>query len=147
VNSPQPGDGMSMIVKTVCGWVKGFILLYGIHIILYGRETPGGGFAGGVIAASSFVLITLAEGEQAAKKTFQQKTAAAFTSLGALLFWLMAVLGIVVTGVFFANFRDHFIDVCEVGIGLLVCSSLYLILTALHARTPLERAETKGDPP
>ena len=93
-----------MIVKTVCGWVKGFILVYGIHIILYGHLTPGGGFAGGVIAASAFVLIMLAEGEQAAAETFSRRAASTWDSLGVLLFWLMAVLGIIVAGIFFVNF-------------------------------------------
>ena len=132
MSQPQDSQGMSLIVKTVCDWVKGFILLYGIHVILYGHLTPGGGFAGGVIAASAFVLIMLAEGEQAAANTFSQKIASTWRSLGVLLFWLMAVLGIVVTGTFFVNFWPGFIEATEVGIGLLVCCSLYLILMSLH---------------
>ena len=28
------GTGMSPIVKTVCSWVSGFILLYGIQVVL-----------------------------------------------------------------------------------------------------------------
>ncbi len=75
-----------MIVKTVCGWLKGFILLYGIHVILYGHLTPGGGFAGGVIAAAAFVLILLAEGEQAALQCFSRKAASTWDSVGVLVF-------------------------------------------------------------
>ena len=78
----QADDGMSLIVQTVSNWLKGFILLYGIHIILYGHLTPGGGFAGGVIAASAFVLITLAEGRREGRKTFPPKAAATGDSLG-----------------------------------------------------------------
>ncbi len=74
MNEPRESAGMSMIVKTVCGWIKGFILLYGIHVILYGHLTPGGGFAGGVIAAAAFVLIMLAEGEAVSdSKAFRGK--------------------------------------------------------------------------
>ena len=147
MNDSRASAGMSMIVKTVCGWVKGFILLYGIHIILYGHLTPGGGFAGGVIAASAFVLIMLAEGEQAAVKTFSQQAAATWDSLGVLLFWLMAMLGIVVAGVFFNNFWAGMIEACEVGIGLLVCSSLYLILTVLQTLPATSRPDEKGGTP
>ena len=50
MNQPRSRDGMSLIVRTICRWLKGFILLYGIHIILYGHLTPGGGFAGGIDA-------------------------------------------------------------------------------------------------
>jgi multicomponent Na+:H+ antiporter subunit B len=145
MNNPRDNDGMSMIVKTVCGWVKGFILVYGIHVMLYGHLTPGGGFAGGVIAASAFVLIALAEGEQAAEDTFSQRAASTCSSLGVLLFWLMAVLGIIVAGIFFANFWPGMIEACEVGIGLLVCSSLYAILTALGSLPATWDPDHKGD--
>lgn len=136
---------MSTIVKTVCGWVSGFILLYGIHIILYGHLTPGGGFAGGVIAAAAFVLILLANGEAAASKIFSRKAASTWDSLGVLLFWLMAVLGIAVGSLFFVNFwitpesaqwtlfSSGIIPPCNIGIGLKVCSSLYLVVVVLTA--------------
>ena len=145
MSGPQDSQGMSMIVKTVCGWVKGFILLYGIHIILYGHLTPGGGFAGGVVAAAAFVLIMLAEGEEAAVKTFSRKATTTWDSLGVLLFWLMAMLGIAAAGIFFVNFRttpesarltlfsSGIIPFCNIGIGLKVCSSLYLVALVLTA--------------
>jgi multisubunit Na+/H+ antiporter MnhB subunit len=49
--------GMTVIVKTISSWVKVLIFLFGIYIILFGHLTPGGGFAGGVILASSYVLL------------------------------------------------------------------------------------------
>jgi len=52
--------GMTIIVKTISSWVKVLIVLFGIYIILFGHLTPGGGFAGGVILAASYVLLMLA---------------------------------------------------------------------------------------
>ena len=52
--------GMTVIVKTIASWVKVLIFLFGIYIIIFGHLTPGGGFAGGVILASSYVLLMLA---------------------------------------------------------------------------------------
>ena len=52
-------EGMGIIVKTVARWLKGFILLYGIYLVLYGHLTPGGGFAGGVVIACAFILLTM----------------------------------------------------------------------------------------
>ena len=49
--------GMTVIVKTIASWVKVLIFLFGIYIIIFGHLTPGGGFAGGVILASSYVLL------------------------------------------------------------------------------------------
>ena len=159
MSSPQETQGMSMIVRTVCVWVKGFILLYGIHIILYGHLTPGGGFAGGVIAAAAFVLVMLAEGEDAALKTYSRKAASTWDSLGVLLFWLMAVLGVVVAGIYFFNFwttsesarltlfSGGIIPLCNVGIGLKVCSSLYLVTFVLTAHRWHLDTEGKDDAP
>lgn len=138
--------GMSMIVKTVCGWMKGFILLYGIHVILYGHLTPGGGFAGGVIAAAAFVLILLAEGEQAALECFSRKAASTWVSVGVLIFLAMAVSGMVLAGIFFFNylktpvsaplefFWSGIIPPSDIGIGLMVCASLYLMLLMLTSQ-------------
>ena len=157
MNGPRVREGMSTIVKTVCGWLKGFILLYGIHIILYGHLTPGGGFAGGVVAASAFVLIVLAEGERAGLKTFSRKVASTWDSLGVLVFLLMATLGLLLAGTFFVNFlktpesarftllSSGIIPACNIGIGLKVCSSLYLIFTVLDALRLTSRPGTKGD--
>ena len=157
MSAPQDREGMSSIVKTVCGWIKGFILLYGIHIILYGHLTPGGGFAGGVIAACAFVLIALAEGERTVLNTFARKAAATGDSLGALVFLLMAGLGLPLAGTFFVNFwmtaesarftlfSSGIIPACNIGIGLKVCSSLYLVFTVLAALHPALNSGRKGE--
>ena len=42
--------GMTIIVKGVTRLTLGFILLYGIYIAMTGHESPGGGFAGGLVA-------------------------------------------------------------------------------------------------
>ena len=159
MNQSHASDGMSLIVKTVCGWLKGFLLLYGIQVILYGHLTPGGGFAGGVIAASAFVLIVLAEGEREGLTTLSREAASTWDSLGVLFFLLMALLGLLVTGVFFVNFLTtdesaHFtlfssgiIPACNIGIGLKVCCSLYLVFMVLSAWRTASSPPTKGVEP
>jgi multisubunit Na+/H+ antiporter MnhB subunit len=159
VNPPRSSEGMSLIVQTVCHWLKGFILLYGIQIILYGHLTPGGGFAGGVIVACAFVLIMLAEGERQGVQTFPPQVASTWDSVGVLVFLGMAGLGLVLAGTFFVNFwttpesarftlfSSGIIPVCNMGIGLKVGSSLYLIclvLTVLHRAL---RPGKKGEQP
>ncbi|MDI6606195.1 MAG: MnhB domain-containing protein, partial [Candidatus Omnitrophota bacterium] len=58
----NPNSGMSLIVKTITRLTVGLILLFGIYIVLHGHLSPGGGFAGGVIIALSFVHLMLAFG-------------------------------------------------------------------------------------
>ncbi len=159
MNVPRPSEGMSLIVRTVCGWVKGFILLYGIYIILYGHLTPGGGFSGGVIAAAAFVLILLAEGARSAEATFSRQVAASGDCLGVLAFLALALLGLLLAGTFFANFwttdpaarftllSSGMIPFCNMGIGLKVCCSLYLVAVVLSGIRQLRfPQDTKGEP-
>ena len=55
--------GMTVIVKTVTRLTAWLILLYGIHITLHGHVSAGGGFAGGVVVALSFIHLMLAYGK------------------------------------------------------------------------------------
>ena len=143
MNRSTPEQGMSPIVRTVCRWVKPFILLYGIQVILYGHLTPGGGFAGGVIAAAAFVLVLLAEGSGAATRVFPEQLASKLDSIGVLCFWAIALLGLFVTGTYFVNFIETpeaarmtlfssgIVAPSNLGIGLKVCSSLFLVVLML----------------
>ena len=99
--------GMTLIVKTITRLTVGLILLYGIYIVLHGHLTPGGGFAGGVIVALSFVHLMLAFGKDVALKKLSQATASILESLGALMFLTIALAGFVGGSYFFLNFFLH----------------------------------------
>lgn len=146
MNHEPAREGMSVIVQTVARWLKGFILLYGISIVLYGHITPGGGFAGGVVIASVFILLTLAQGERRGQSFFSKRAASTLDSLGVLGFLALALAGLLGTGgVFFENFittgeQDWFtlfsggvIPLSNVGLGLKVASSLVLVFLVLAA--------------
>jgi multicomponent Na+:H+ antiporter subunit B len=96
--------GMTVIVKTVTRWVIMFIILYGIYITLTGHLTPGGGFAGGVIIACAYILLTLAYGKEHALSKLNIPLASRLDSIGALLFLVVALAGLTFSGVFFNNF-------------------------------------------
>lgn len=83
--------GMTLIVKTVTRLTLGFILLYGIYISMVGHESPGGGFAGGVIVALSFVHIMLAFGKEVALKRLRSNFLRSVISVGALIFLLIVI--------------------------------------------------------
>lgn len=98
--------GMTLIVKTVTRLTVGLILLFGIYIVLHGHISPGGGFAGGVIIALSFIHLMLAFGKEAALKRLSEARAAMLESFGALFFLTIAILGFL-GGKFFVNFFIH----------------------------------------
>lgn len=78
--------GMTLIVKTVTRLTLGFILLFGIYLSLHGHASPGGGFAGGVIVALSFIHIMLAFGKEVALKRLYAQRLRLLISASALIF-------------------------------------------------------------
>ncbi len=95
--------GMTLIVKTITRLTVGLILLFGIYIVLHGHLTPGGGFAGGVIIALSFIHLMLAFGKEVALRKVSRPIASLFESIGAVMFLAIAVIGFA-GGYFFSNF-------------------------------------------
>lgn len=58
----------SMILQMATRYLVPLILLLSVFIFLRGHNEPGGGFVGGLLAASAFVLYTLAFGVREAQK-------------------------------------------------------------------------------
>jgi len=142
--------GMTLIVKTITRLTVGLILLYGIYIVLHGHLTPGGGFAGGVIIALSFIHLMLAFGKDVALKKVSKPIASLFESIGGLLFLSIALIGFV-GGYFFLNFIDNgtafklfsagTIPLCIIAISFKVGEGLFAIFVALV----LLKIDSKGE--
>jgi len=142
--------GMTVVVKTIASWVKVLIFLFGIYIIIFGHLTPGGGFAGGVILASSYVLLMLAFGREFVEENLPLPLASKLDCVGAFLFALIAVLGLVLGGSFFVNFLYQkylpgqalnlisagTIPLSNIAIGLKVGASLFLVILSLSMFKP-----------
>jgi len=132
--------GMTLIVKTITRFTVGLILLFGIYIVLHGHLSPGGGFAGGVIIALSFIHLMLAFGKEVALKKLSQSMASFFESLGAIIFISIAVLGFL-GGYFFLNFLNKgeafqlfsagIIPLANIAIGFKVGAGLFAVLLGL----------------
>jgi len=95
--------GMTLIVKTVTRFTVWLILLYGLYLILHGHLTPGGGFAGGLVIALSFIHLTLAYGKEFAQRRVNVEVMHSLDAAGALAFLLLGALGLLMTGAFFLN--------------------------------------------
>jgi len=145
MNDPGHNDGMGLIVKTVTRWLKGFLLLFGVYIVIYGHLTPGGGFAGGVIMACAFILVFLACSGRIGHRTLSRLVASELESVGALIFVGVAVAGLVASRMFFLNvietppeaqfglLSSGTIPICNIGIGLKVGTSLFMVFSILSA--------------
>ncbi|MBU4312701.1 MAG: hypothetical protein KJ706_08295 [Candidatus Omnitrophica bacterium] len=136
----NPKHGMTLIVKTITRLTVGLILLFGIYIVSHGHVSPGGGFAGGVIIALSFIHILLAFGKEVALKRISYNVASFFESLGAIMFITLALLGIG-SGYFLLNFiskgepfrlfSSGLIPLYNVAISFKVGAGLFIIFVIL----------------
>ncbi|MBA7679702.1 hypothetical protein ES703_88004 [subsurface metagenome] len=132
---------MTIIVKNISSWVKALIVLFGIYVIAFGDLTPGGGFAGGVILASSYILLMLAFGREFVQKNLPPSLALKLVCCGALAFAAVAMSGLLYgPDGFFWNFIHQkcpdfisagTIPLAEFAIGLTVAASLFLIIFTL----------------
>mgnify|MGYP001315103754 CR=1 FL=1 len=58
----------STILRISSRYLVPILLVVSIVMLLRGHNAPGGGFSGGLMAASAFALFTLAQGAAAARK-------------------------------------------------------------------------------
>ncbi|MBN2213589.1 MAG: Na(+)/H(+) antiporter subunit B [Bacteroidales bacterium] len=90
----------SFIVKTGCRFLFPILLLVGAYIFIHGHLTPGGGFQGGAIIASAFLLMYLGcEG-----KRINENTSIVVEVLGALTFIVLGIIGLTIGKDFLFNF-------------------------------------------
>ena len=90
----------SLVLGTGCRILFPLILVFGTYVFIHGHLTPGGGFQGGAIIASGFLLIYLGCRE----RRISQKASKLTESLGGLVFVIIGLLGLVSGGYFLLNF-------------------------------------------
>lgn len=134
--------GMTLIVKKTTQLLSGLVFLYGIYVILHGHLTPGGGFAGGVIIAGSFILLILAFGSEFMNLTREETGTTLTENLAILVVLLIAMAGMIVGArVFFDNWLPAgkvgelisagVIPLYNIFVGIEVAASILTIFLAL----------------
>ena len=89
------GDGRrkgSELLATGAAFLFPILMLFGIYIFINGHLTPGGGFQGGVVLASAFLLLLFSdcrmELNHALLKGAEAISGAAYVAVGLLGLWL-----------------------------------------------------------
>ena len=77
------------------------IILFGFYIIIHGHLSPGGGFQGGVVIASAFLLMFLAKDDEF---SLNHKIISLAEALSGAGFILLGLLGVLLLDRFFGNF-------------------------------------------
>ena len=127
----------SLVVRTGSRILFPLILLFGAYIFVHGHLTPGGGFQGGAVIASAFLLQYLA---YRSYRIDRQKFSMV-ESISGSVFVVVGLLGLAIGGYFLSNFLDKgvpyslfsagVIPVLYVAIGLKVGAELAGIVAGL----------------
>lgn len=91
-----------LILKTVSRILSPFILVFSLYVLAHGHISPGGGFQGGCIMASAFILLSLSFGFENIEKRLREKSVMMFLGTGVLIYAF--------TGVFSYLFGKNFLD-------------------------------------
>ena len=134
--------GMTVIVKKTTQLIAGMVFLYGIYVIVHGHLTPGGGFAGGVIMAGSFILLILAYGSDFMNLTKEESGTTMYENLAILIVVFLAASGLLFgTRIFFLNWLPKgtvgqlvsagMLPLYNIFVGIEVAASILTIFLAL----------------
>jgi multicomponent Na+:H+ antiporter subunit B len=60
-----------LILRTAAAYLTPLMLLFSVFLLVRGHNEPGGGFAGGLVAAAAFVLLSIASGVALARRVLR----------------------------------------------------------------------------
>lgn len=139
MKDPHP----SPIVRLTCRVVARVIQVFALYVIFHGHYSPGGGFQGGALLASSIFLLRWGEGNPRTIWDMQQDVALPIGAVGVLIFASTGLFGLFTAGGFLnysaipligiAEDMRHYwgILIIEIGVALAVMAILVAIFDQL----------------
>ena len=61
----------TLILKAATRLLVGLILVFSVYLLFRGHQSPGGGFAGALVAGTAFALFALSEGASALRRALR----------------------------------------------------------------------------
>jgi multicomponent Na+:H+ antiporter subunit B len=95
---------MSKIVRTTTDLLFLFVSIFGAYIVLHGHLTPGGGFQGGAVIATGFIMLFVAYRVEDITNLFSKILLQNSEVLGLFLFVTTALIGIGLSATFLVNY-------------------------------------------
>ncbi|MFN3683740.1 MAG: Na+/H+ antiporter subunit B [Fimbriimonadaceae bacterium] len=132
----------SLILRTGTTFVMPLLLVFSLFLLIRGHNLPGGGFAGGLVAAASLALYGLSNGMNASKAVLRVRPETLIAA-GLLTAVVSGALGLAVRGSYLAPIWWSIGSVkvgtpilFDVGVYLLVVGVVLTMVFALSAEEP-----------
>jgi len=152
--NPKKEKG-SVVVQTVSRIMIPFIQLFALYVIFHGSLGPGGGFQGGAVFASSFILYIVVFNIARGEKRVPESANTALSSAGLYIYGGVGLLSMIFSlgaaqylNYGFIPFTSHFeenralgIDLVEIGIGITVMAVITSIFFDLAGKEEKESQE------
>jgi multicomponent Na+:H+ antiporter subunit B len=146
------GDHHDIIVGTTCRLLVPVLQLFALYVIAHGHHSPGGGFQGGVILGTSFILLALAKGLNPVLERLPEKRyvklafvgVAIYAGFGVMCQFLgenfldYGVLHVLMPASDAAQARSHSMLGVEIGVAFTVSAIMFAIYANLSSKGELE---------
>ncbi|MFW6002918.1 MAG: MnhB domain-containing protein [Halanaeroarchaeum sp.] len=130
----------STIIMTTVRIISPFVFTFGLFVMLHGAESAGGGFQGGVILASSIIMIAFAFGIEPTRDWLSDTLVRTAIGGGVGLFAFIGLGAIAFRGRFLeyiaygiAHGVKYGIELVELGIGAVVSGVIISLFMSLAA--------------
>ena len=125
----------SLIVKTASRVLFPLIFIFGVYVFVHGHLTPGGGFQGGTIIASAYLMMFLSYSDfkvnHSIFKSIESLSGLTFISVGLvglIGFGIFLKLNLIPMGVFNTLFSAGLIPIVYIVVGFKVGSELTAVI-------------------
>ena len=151
----------SLVVRYIAQRAVPFIQLYALYVLGHGEDGPGGGFQGGVIFASSFILIALSLGYTRGRKEAPDGLMQTLAASGALLYAGIGVLCVVFGGMFLeyeafvggaeagehAKHSAHHFGLIGIELGVMLTVTASMVVLFFEMARPVDLEEPENGQP
>ena len=133
-----------VIIQTLSRLLIPFMQIFALYVIAHGHHSPGGGFQGGCILGSSFILLCVAYDIKWAKRRMTEKLNTIYCSIGVILFAGIGIICLILGGNYLdysslhkllpanpVDARSHGILGIEIGVGFTVMAVMVSIFLNL----------------
>jgi len=146
------GDHHDIIIGTTCRLLIPVLQLFALYVIAHGHHSPGGGFQGGVILGTSFILLAIAQGLDPALERMSEGNYVKLAFVGIVIYagfgFLCQLLGenfldygvlhVLMPETSAAEARSHSMLGVEIGVAFTVSAIMFAIYANLSSKGELE---------